>query len=86
MKLSKRIASGGLTAYLVAFFAFIYLPIALIVIYSFNADPINMMRWSGFTLDWYRQIFGLRNVASEAALYIESTGQLVAAVKNSFIS
>lgn len=85
MKLSKRIASGGLTAYLVAFFAFIYLPIALIVIYSFNADPINMMRWSGFTLDWYRQIFGLRNVSSEAALYIESTGQLVAAVKNSFI-
>lgn len=85
MKLSKRIASGGMTAYLVAFFAFIYLPIALIVIYSFNADPINMMRWSGFTLDWYRQIFGLRNVSSEAALYIESTDQLVAAVKNSFI-
>jgi len=83
MRFLRRLGEGSLTAYLFLFFAFIYLPVALIVIYSFNADPVNMMRWSGFTLDWYRQIFGLRNAASEAALYIESTDQLLAAVRNS---
>lgn len=85
MRLLRNIGAGCLTAYTLLFFAFIYLPIALIVVYSFNADPVNMMRWSGFTFDWYRQIFGLRNAVSENALYIESTEQLLRAVRNSLI-
>lgn len=85
MKLMRYLGTGGLMAYTLLFFAFIYLPIALIVVYSFNADPVNMMRWSGFTLDWYKQIFGLRNTVSENALYIESTEQLLEAVRNSLI-
>ena len=85
MRMARKVGSVGLAVYVAVFFAFIYLPIALIVIYSFNADPVNMMRWSGFTLDWYKQIFGFRNAASEAALYIESTGQLIAAVQTSLI-
>lgn len=79
----RNIGTLGLFAYTVLFFAFIYLPIVLIVVYSFNADPVNMMNWSGFTFDWYRQIFGLRNTSSENALYIESTEQLLSAVRNS---
>ncbi|WP_048646770.1 ABC transporter permease [Nitratireductor soli] len=85
MRFARRIGTTGLIVYTLLFFAFIYLPIALIVVYSFNADPVNMMRWSGFTIDWYRQIFGFRNAASEAALYIESTDQLIAAVRTSLI-
>lgn len=85
MRLLRHLGNAGLTGYTLLFFGFIYLPIALIVIYSFNADPVNMMRWSGFTFDWYRQIFGLRNTVSENALYIESTEQLLNAVKNSLI-
>jgi spermidine/putrescine transport system permease protein len=84
MKFLRNIGAGGLMAYTLLFFAFIYLPITLIVVYSFNADPVNMMRWSGFTLDWYKQIFGLSNATSEDALYIESTEQLLRAVRNSF--
>ena len=85
MRFIRKFGTSSLAAYTIIFFAFIYLPIALIVIYSFNSDPVNMMRWSGFTVDWYRQIFGLRNASSEAALYIESTDQLLAAVRNSLI-
>lgn len=85
MQFARKLGASGLLAYTAIFFAFIYLPIVLIVVYSFNADPVNMMRWSGFTLDWYRQIFGFRNAASEAALYIESTDQLIAAVRTSAI-
>lgn len=81
----RRIGKAGLVAYTLLFFAFIYLPIMLIAVYSFNADPVNMMRWSGFTFDWYKQIFGFSNKISESALYIESTEQLIQAVQNSLI-
>lgn len=83
MNLLRNFGTIGLSGYTILFFAFIYLPIALIVAYSFNADPINMMNWSGFTFDWYRQIFGLKNTVSENALYIESTEQLLNALRNS---
>ena len=79
----RHMGISALIVYTILFFAFIYLPIALIAVYSFNADPVNMMRWSGFTTDWYRQIFGLTNKISETALYIESTDQLIQAVRNS---
>lgn len=31
---------------------FLYLPLALLVAYSFNASRLNVL-WQGFTLDWY---------------------------------
>lgn len=83
MRFLRNIGTFSLAAYTLLFFAFIYLPIALIVVYSFNADPVNMMRWSGFTIDWYKKILGFKAVVSETALYIESIDQLFRAVKNS---
>lgn len=74
-----------LLLYSVLFFAFIYAPIIIVFVYSFNANPVNMMAWSGFTFDWYRTIFGLGSKLTEQALYVESTAQLTAAVANSLI-
>ncbi|MCW1917590.1 ABC transporter permease [Rhodobacter sp. KR11] len=73
-----------LTLWSLAFFAFIYAPLAVIVAYSFNANPVNMMIWDGFTLDWYRGLFGaaVERPASDA-LYIENTDQLLAALRTS---
>lgn len=36
-------------------FAFLYLPILILVIYSFNTSRFNAV-WRGFTLDWYRSL------------------------------
>jgi spermidine/putrescine transport system permease protein len=72
-----------LSVYGWVFLSFVYAPIILVVVLSFNANPINMMIWQGFTLDWYRTLFGLKAGVTEAALYIESTDQLYAAVRNS---
>jgi spermidine/putrescine transport system permease protein len=83
MKLAQTLFRGGLTLYTVLFFAFIYIPLALIAVYSFNSNPVNMMTWSGFTTEWYAQVLGFKTTISENALYIESTDQLVAAVTNS---
>lgn len=78
-----------LTVWSLAFFAFIYLPLGVIVAYSFNANPVNMMVWSGFTFDWYLTIFGLSDLTSDTlnstAVYVDSTENLVAALKNSVI-
>ncbi|MGA4633187.1 ABC transporter permease [Pseudomonas solani] len=81
--LIARLGRGLLGSYSLAFFAFLYLPIALIVAYSFNANPVNMMIWSGASLDWYRTLFGFSSSLNENALYVESTDQLVAALRTS---
>lgn len=79
--LGRRLLGG----YSLAFFVFLYLPIGLIVAYSFNSNPINMMIWDGFSLDWYRSLFGLSTRLSENALYVESTDQLLAALRTSLV-
>jgi spermidine/putrescine transport system permease protein len=67
------------------FLFFVYAPIIIVVVYSFNSHPINMMVWKDFTFDWYRSIFGYPTKLTEQTMYVESTDQLVAAVKNSLI-
>lgn len=36
--------------------SFLYLPIALLTVFSFNASEVMAFPLSGFTLDWYRQL------------------------------
>jgi spermidine/putrescine transport system permease protein len=38
-------------------FAFLYLPIAVLILYSFNRDGVGGFPPRHFTLDWYRQLF-----------------------------
>jgi spermidine/putrescine transport system permease protein len=47
-----------LTVYAVAVFAFIYLPIAVLIAYSFNRDGVGGFPPRHFTLHWYQQLFG----------------------------
>jgi len=43
--------------YLFAIYLFFYLPIAVLIIYSFNDAQYSML-WHGFTLSWYQQLLG----------------------------
>lgn len=36
-------------------YAFLYLPLVIVVVYSFNDSRLNA-EWVGFTLDWYRKL------------------------------
>lgn len=81
---------AALTLFSLAFFAFIYAPLFVIVGYSFNSNPVNMMVWDHFTLDWYRGLLGLGARGPDLgdqsrALYIESTGQMLHALRNSLV-
>src|SRR5438270_11629107 len=39
-----------------AVYAFLYLPIALLIFFSFNKSPSGTFPVIGYTLDWYRQL------------------------------
>lgn len=46
-----------LNAYLVVFFAYLFLPLLLMVAAAFNASPTpSATDWQGFTLDWFRRL------------------------------
>lgn len=51
-RLGKRL--GNCYAFLV--FLFIYIPIIVMIIFSFN-DQKNNYYWNGFTLEWYKVLF-----------------------------
>lgn len=49
----QRVFFGGWTA---AVFTFLYIPILLLVVYSFNDSKLNLY-WVGFTTKWYGLLF-----------------------------
>ena len=57
----KTWRSHVLCAYAMAILAFLYLPLLILALYSFNESRINAV-WSGFTLDWYLSLFKNRRV------------------------
>jgi len=50
----QRAFFGGWT---IGVFAFLYIPILLLVVYSFNDSKLNLY-WAGFTTKWYGLLFG----------------------------
>ena len=52
-----RIARGLLGWYALAIYVFLFAPIGLLVLFSFNANRYGTFPITGWTLDWYRQAF-----------------------------
>ena len=52
-------------ASLVAGFAFLYLPIVLLIIYSFNESQLVTV-WSGFSTKWYVELFSNQGLLDAA--------------------
>ncbi len=64
VKRSRGFIPGHLLSwYAVAIFAFLYLPIFILIIYSFNANKVVGV-WEGFSLQWYEELFRDRAIAS----------------------
>ena len=54
--MQKTWRSSVLLAYSMAVLAFLYLPLIILALYSFNDSRINAV-WTGFTLKWYQALF-----------------------------
>jgi spermidine/putrescine transport system permease protein len=65
----------------IAAYAFLYVPLIIVVIYSFNDSRLNA-EWVGFTLDWYRKLAGNDEMLTAAgnSLLIALTASLIATV------
>ena len=62
-------------------YAFLYLPLLIVVVYSFNDSRLNA-EWVGFTLDWYRKLFADNDMIAAAgnSLLIGVTASLASTV------
>ena len=62
-------------------YAFLYLPLVIVVVYSFNDSRLNA-EWVGFTLDWYRKLADNNEMLQAAAnsLLIAFVASLVSTV------
>jgi spermidine/putrescine transport system permease protein len=49
-----------------AVYAFLYVPLVVVVVFSFNDSKLNA-EWVGFTLDWYKKLFGNQEMLHAAA-------------------
>jgi spermidine/putrescine transport system permease protein len=76
-----RRQSAGLWIAAAAGYAFLYVPLIIVVVYSFNNSRLNA-EWVGFTLDWYDKLFHNDEMLAAAgnSLSIALTASLVSTV------
>jgi spermidine/putrescine transport system permease protein len=58
--MSSSVSSGRapfLTTYSTLVYAFLYFPIVVLIVYSFNGSGVGGFPPTGWTLDWYRRLF-----------------------------
>jgi spermidine/putrescine transport system permease protein len=62
-------------------YAFLYIPLVIVVVYSFNNSRLNA-EWVGFTLDWYDKLFHNQEMLAAAgnSLLIALTASAVSTV------
>jgi len=65
----------------IAVYAFLYVPLTIVVIFSFNDSRLNA-EWVGFTLSWYEKLFGNEKMLKAAwnSLVIGLTASAVSTV------
>jgi spermidine/putrescine transport system permease protein len=79
----KRAASrtpSGLTVHALLVFAFLYLPIAVLILYSFNGQGVGGFPPHDLTLNWYRILF------NDAPIWDSVLNSLLVAVAAMFIA
>ena len=74
----KKIKKSPLSIlYSVLIFLFLYAPIAVLIVYSFNANK-SRGSWGGFSLKWYQSLF--ENGAIMRSLYTTLSVALIASL------
>jgi spermidine/putrescine transport system permease protein len=75
------------SGYALLFYAFLYIPIILVVIFSFNVSrfPTN---WTGFTLDWYTRLFADYAIgqALRNTLIVSITATIISTIIGTMVS
>ncbi|NTW03587.1 MAG: ABC transporter permease [Oscillochloris sp.] len=79
----SRLSLGGivLLANALLMYLFLYVPIIILVIFSFTSDQFGV-RWTGFTLEWYVRLFANERLMGAAlnTLYVALISTLASTV------
>ena len=59
-----------LSGFAVLIYAFLFAPIVVLIIFSFNQSRRNFV-WQGFTLDWYPKLFANRDLLDALGVTLE---------------
>ena len=57
----RRDRNPGLTLFALLVYVFLFAPIVILIIFSFN-DAKDVFAWEGFTLSWYPELLRDRNL------------------------
>jgi spermidine/putrescine transport system permease protein len=79
--MSEKKPSGWLRFSAILVYFYIYFPILILIIFSFNSQRINV-RWEGFTLHWYGELLRDQEVltATQNSLIVAFSSTIVATV------
>ena len=79
--MSEKKPALWLRVYSILVYGFIYAPILILIIFSFNSQKLNI-HWEGFTLNWYKVLFNDAQIllATRNTLLIAIISTLVATV------
>jgi ABC-type sulfate transport system permease subunit len=83
----KRIGGRTLSVYAILFYLFLYAPIIILIIFSFNASRF-VSEWAGFTLDWYASLFNDHAIgaALRNSLIVAITATLISTIIGTMVS
>lgn len=81
--MKQRTAGGKILTALT--FVFLYIPIAVLIVFSFNSTKSRSI-WTGFTLDWYKELFSDSTIISslEVTLLVSVLAAVIATVVGTF--
>jgi spermidine/putrescine transport system permease protein len=77
--MSEKKPALWLRVYSILVYAFIYAPIIILIIFSFNSQKLNI-HWEGFTLHWYSVLF------NDAQILLATRNTLLIAVISTLIA
>jgi spermidine/putrescine transport system permease protein len=71
----------GLRATALVFFAYLYIPIVILIVLSFNANRTATI-WTGFSLDWYGAVVRNNDIiaSAENSLIVATSATVIASV------
>ena len=83
-----RWPSRLLAAHAVMGYLFLYLPIVILVVYSFNASRYASGAWRGFSLEWYTSLFSNEaiGVALKNTLIVAGVSTLISTVFGTMVA
>ena len=65
---ARRLLASALSwLYLVAIYGFIFLPVAVLVLFSFQDGRLPVPPFNGFSLQWYESVFADRRLMAALA-------------------